>query len=194
MENTYMENKYEEESDLINDWNVITDEELELEISEMNKSYERMKKREINARNIRSTPELISPRLLTPIHNPPTPSPKLSPFPTSSPPKLSPFPTSPLKLSPHLQLIINTPKSKIIIPEYINCNNLRKVNNLRKRENKYIEGDIIIKENIKSIKKINKFVKTNYLTKMSFVGLVIAVNFMIYYIYYDKNYRLLIKN
>ena len=93
MENTYMKNN-EEESELIDDWNVITDEELELEISEMNKSYERMIKREIDARKIRSTPELISP-LYTPLPLS-TLSPTLSPLYTPSPsPKLSPPPSPP---------------------------------------------------------------------------------------------------
>ena len=154
----------------------------------MNKSYERMIKREIDAGKIRSTPELISP-LLTPIY---TPLPKLSPTPSSSTP---PIPSPPLIPSQSKLQLIGSHKSKIIIPEYINGNNLRK------RDKKCIECNIIINDNIKNIKNkniknINKFVKTNYLTKMSFIGLVIAVNFMVNYIYYNKNnsYRLLIKN
>ena len=178
MENTYeeIENTEEENNGLINDWNIITNEELDMEIEEINKVYEKLIAKEnefYQIEKIRSTPELISP------------PPILTPTPTPTP-----IPTPEIILKP-IPIISNN--ESISNNSYYSNSELKSNDNiLRRRINKLVEIPKLNAE-LSLEKEKNKIVKSNYLTRLSFFGIVFAVNFMIYYIYYSKinNYKLL---
>ena len=199
MENTYeeIENTEEENNGLINDWNIITNEELDMEIEEINKVYEKLIAKEnefYQIEKIRSTPELISPPpILTPTPPPiPTPEIILKPIPISVVSTNQEILNEPIEEELDQIPIISNNES-ISDNSYYSNRELKSDDNiLRKRVNKLVEIPKLNAE-LSLEKEKNKIVKSNYLTRLSFFGIVFAVNFMIYYIYYSKinNYKLL---
>jgi len=138
--NMNMNDEEEEEDVFYNDWNVISNEELDNEIAEINILYDKMMRNEniLEREKVNQYIEIKEDKESIDLNNE-----------------------------------IIEPNLEVIEPQNIITHN-------------YIINNVFKDANNKKIIKNHKKVKSTYLTKMGFLGILLSVNLMVYIIYTNE--------